>query len=152
MKRDTKIVAWFTGAIPVVILGASLLCSWAIAQGASPKWRLPFRILCHGLPQRSLEAWGETMPICARCSGIYAGLLAGIMIFALMPWINERLMKIVLLLSVVPMGIDGVTQTMGLRESMNPLRIATGLAAGLAFGIWALSAVERGGERAFHPS
>ena len=46
------------------------------------------------------------------------------------------------MIAVAPLAIDGVTQAMGLRASVNPLRIATGLLAGMAFGLWVLSEVE----------
>ena len=44
--------------------------------------------------------------------------------------------------ALLPMFIDGITQLAMLRESTNPLRIETGLLAGVAFAFWALSAVE----------
>jgi uncharacterized membrane protein len=52
-------------------------------------------------------------------------------------------MRTVAFAAVTPLAIDGLTQLAGLRESNNPLRMATGIAAGLAFGLWVLSAVER---------
>jgi len=166
MKRDTKIVLAFVAAIPTTILGAATLCAFAIANGASMRWRLLFRLLCHGIPERCLELFGVPMPVCARCTGIYAGLLAGIALFtswrlAVGGWrkrfsgstanrrpstanrFGERVMRSVAFIAAVPLAIDGLTQLAGLRESTNPLRIATGLIAGLAFGLWILSAVER---------
>jgi uncharacterized membrane protein len=142
MKRDTKIVLAVVGAIPAAILSASMLCAWAIANGASTRWRLLFRTLCHGLPERSLEVFGTTMPICARCFGIYVGLAAGLAAFGLVRYLSERAMRMTLFVAVTPLAIDGLTQLAGLRESTNPLRIATGLAAGLCFGLWVLCAVE----------
>ena len=143
MKRDTKIVMAVVSAIPIVILSASTLCAWAIAQGASMRWRLLFRVMCHGIPSRCVEVFGVPMPICARCLGIYAGLLVGLLAFRVLPWISERAMRIAAFLAVTPLAIDGLTQLTGLRESTNPLRLATGIAAGFAFGMWALTAVER---------
>lgn len=153
MKRDTKIVLAFLGAIPALILAAASLCSWAIAQGASMQWRLLFRFMCHGRVQRCLELFSTPMPICARCTGIYIGLLAGLILFLpLMRWLHERTMRMVSFIAIVPLGLDGVTQLLGFRESVNPLRIATGLIAGLAFGLWILSAVERRDEALFTTS
>ena len=30
-------------------------------------------VVCHQLPPRSFFVWGSQMPVCARCTGIYAG-------------------------------------------------------------------------------
>jgi uncharacterized membrane protein len=152
MKRDTKIVAWFIGALPALILSTALFCTWAIAQGASARWRLIFRVLCHGMPERSLEVFGTTMPICARCTGIYAGLLAGILAFGVLPRIETAVLKVAVMVALIPIGLDGLTQAAGFRESNNPLRIVTGATVAFLFGIWALSSVEKTGERAFHTS
>jgi uncharacterized membrane protein len=143
MKRDTKIVLGVVAAIPTLILGFATLCSWAIANGASPKWRMLFRTLCHGIERRCLELFDVAMPICARCTGIYAGLLLGLTLFWLIPMLREKVMRPIAFIAVTPLAIDGLTQLTGMRESTNELRIATGVIAGLAFGLWVLSAVER---------
>ncbi|MDP9192425.1 MAG: DUF2085 domain-containing protein [Acidobacteriota bacterium] len=152
LRRDTKIVLVVVGAIPTLILGASALCSWAIAHGASMQWRVLFRMMCHGRVERSLELFGVPMPICARCTGIYLGMLAGLFAIWIIPWLRERVMRRVAFIAVIPLAVDGLTQLTGLRESVNPLRIATGLIAGLAFGLWILSAVERRDEALFTTS
>jgi uncharacterized membrane protein len=143
MKRDTKIVLAITAAIPTLILSAAALCSLAIAQGASMRWRLLFRLMCHGKVERCLDLFGVPMPICARCTGVYAGMLGGIALFWLMPMLQERVMRGIAIVAVIPLAVDGLTQLTGLRESTNPLRIVTGVVAGLAFGLWILSAIER---------
>jgi uncharacterized membrane protein len=143
VKRDTKIVMGVVAAIPVAILSASTLCAWAIAHGASMRWRILFRIMCHGIPERCLYLFGVPMPICARCVGIYAGLIAGLIAFWLLPMVTEKAMRIAAFIAVTPLAIDGLTQLARLRESTNPLRLATVIAAGFAFGMWVLTAVER---------
>ncbi|MGZ5445254.1 MAG: DUF2085 domain-containing protein [Thermoanaerobaculia bacterium] len=150
MKRDTKIVLAFIAAIPTAILSASALCTWAIAQGASLEWRMLFRLMCHGKIERSLELFGAPMPICARCVGIYAGMLLGILAFWAIPLLRERVMRVVAFVAVTPLAIDGLTQLSGLRESTNELRVATGIVAGFAFGLWILSAVERREDASSH--
>jgi uncharacterized membrane protein len=152
MRRDTKIVAAFLSAIPVFILGTSSLCAWAIAHGASMRWRLLFRLLCHGIERRCFTMFDVPMPICARCAGVYIGLLAGVVAFALFPFVEERLMRMTMVAAALPMAVDGLTQALGLRESTNPLRLVTGFVAAVAFGMWALAAIERPAPRAINPS
>ncbi len=142
MKRATPILAAGIAFASSAILAASALCTWAIANGASMRWRLVFRALCHGIPDRCLELWNVPMPICARCTAIYAGLLAGILLFFVVPHVQELTARWILGFAAFPMFIDGITQLATLRESTNPLRIETGLLAGAAFAFWALSAVE----------
>ena len=144
MKRDTRIVAAFLASIASIILGASTLCAWAVAHGASPRWRLLFRVMCHGIERRCLTMFGVPMPICARCTAIYIGLIAGVAGFLLLPLIEERVMRVILYAAAVPMAIDGLTQATGLRESTNGLRIVTGFVAAFVFGLWAVTAVEEG--------
>jgi uncharacterized membrane protein len=152
LKRDTRIVFAFTGAIPALILAASALCSWAIAAGASMQWRLLFRLICHGRVERSLALFGVPMPICARCTAIYAGLMIGLAGFWVFRGVREKVMRVVAFVAVTPLAIDGLTQLAGFRESTNALRIATGVIAGIAFGMWILSAVERRDDAVFTAS
>ena len=152
MSRDTRIAARVFLALPVAIVGAALACTYAIANGASERWRLLFRMMCHGFAPRCLELWNVPMPICARCTGIYVGLFLGLALFCAFPIVHERALRMVMYAAATPMALDGLTQLAGLRESVNPLRIATGLVAGFAFGLWVLSAIERRGERVFTAS
>ncbi len=149
MRRNTRIAAVAFLAIPLVILGASVLCSWAVAHGASPSWRIPFHLFCHGIPSRCLLLWGVPMPICARCTAIYVGLFLGLLTFVVLPWMHERILRLVMIAAAMPLAIDGLTQLMHLRESTNALRFGTGSIAGFAFGMWVLSAIEKPEKRLF---
>jgi uncharacterized membrane protein len=142
VKRDTKIVAGTLVAIAATILSASVACTAAIAHGASMRWRLLFRVFCHGLPERCLYIWRVPMPICARCTAIYVGLALSFALFRLLPRMTEKAARVVLIAGALPMAIDGFSQLARLRTSTNQLRIETGLVAGIAFGLWALATVE----------
>lgn len=152
MSRDTRIFALCLGALSLMILGASTMATAAIAHGASPVLRLPFLLMCHGIPHRCLTIFGAHMPICARCVAIYAGFIAGIALFPIAKRIEERAMRIVLAVAATPIFLDGITQAMGLRESTNPLRMATGLMVGAAFGSWVLVAIETRARQRFAES
>lgn len=135
-----------------MILVAAVLCTWAVAHGAASGWRNVFHILCHGIPERCLTLFGVPMPICARCTALYAGLIAGLVTFLLLPWLQERPLRIFLYLMTLPIAADGISQAMRLRQSTNSLRVATGLAAGFAFGMWVLSAIQHHEQPAFPSS
>jgi uncharacterized membrane protein len=152
LKRNTRIAAAAFLPIPLFILGISVLCSWAVAHGASPSWRLPFRLFCHGIVSRCFLLWGVPMPICARCTAIYAGLFLGLLSFMAVPWMKEQVLRVILFISVIPLAVDGITQLLHFRESTNALRFGTGFVVGLAFGMWALSAIERPEKRLFSNS
>jgi len=106
------------------------------------RWRLAFRLFCHGIPERCVSLWGVPMPICARCTAIYIGLAASLVVFVLLPRMSEFAARVILMIAVTPLAVDGLTQLVRLRQSTNGLRMATGLATGIAFGLWAITAVE----------
>ena len=143
MRPETRIAAPIFAAIPLAMLSVTTAVTWFIAHGASMFWRTPFRLFCHQIPSRCLTLWNVPMPICARCVAIYAGLFIGLVSWFLLPWLDERVMRIAMYVAATPMAIDGISQATRLRESTNSLRLATGLIAGLGFGLWVLSALER---------
>ena len=149
MKRETWIAGSVFAAVPVVVMSAAILCTWAIAHGASESLRIPFRLLCHGIAHRCYSMWNVPMPICARCTGIYIGMFSGLVFFVMVPWIYERWLRIAMYVAAGVLAVDGLTQLARLRESTNDLRLATGLAAGFTFGMWVLSAIERRDRRLF---
>ena len=129
-------------AFAVGIVPAAALAVTAARAGGAPAWlELPFRLVCHGIDSRSLVIAGIVMPICARCFAIYVGGLAGIAaFFAVRP--RRPLALPWLLVALVPMALDGLTQATGLRESSNALRVITGALAGGVAILWLLSRVE----------
>lgn len=152
MSRDARIAAVAFLAIPIVILSLAVLCTWAEAHGASHLWAMPFRLICHGIPHRCLSMFGQRMPICARCTGIYAGLFVGIVTFAILPWLRERWLRIAATAAGFAMFVDGFTQLLRLRESTNTLRLVTGSTFAFLFVMWALAAIERRDEPVFTAS
>jgi uncharacterized membrane protein len=90
-------------------------------------------LVCHQLPERTLFVGGHYLPVCARDTGAYIGLLLGYFLLPLRRkeacgppnlWITS--------LMVLPMIVDAGTQWIGLRTSTNELRLITGLLFGIA--------------------
>ncbi|HUF18956.1 MAG TPA: DUF2085 domain-containing protein [Thermoanaerobaculia bacterium] len=143
MTRETRLVGGMLGLVSLGILAAVTACTGIIAAGASPKLRILFRVMCHGLESRCLILWDTPMPICSRCFAIYAGLLLGVVAFAGVAVLRSHSLPLIGLIALtVPLALDGVSQAAGLRESFNELRTMTGILAGWGFAVWCLGAVE----------
>lgn len=105
-----------------------------------PQW------FCHARPERSLRWRGRPLPLCARCTGIYPALAAGVAAgFLATPHPLTALLLAVPL--ALPLVVDGTTQSLGWRRSSNPLRLLTGLLYGFGCGICVgpLVSILRGG-------
>ena len=91
--------------------------------------------LCHQKAERSFFINDNQMPFCSRCTAIWLGLAIGLgfmVIYTIQ--LNEKFL-FAIILSVIPMGVDGVGQLFGLWESTNIIRVITGLLIGVACGI-----------------
>jgi uncharacterized membrane protein len=91
--------------------------------------------LCHQQASRSLFFNGNEMPFCTRCTAIWLGLAVGLgfMVFYTLD-LNGKFLFLILV-SLFPIGIDGVGQLFGFWESTNLIRFLTGLLAGTVCGL-----------------
>lgn len=90
------------------------------------KW-LPICFGCHCRPDRSFFYKGQQLPLCARCTGEFFGILLGmVLIFFFRPpaWIPGLL--------AVPLVLDGTVQYFTAYESNNLKRVITGFLFGYA--------------------
>jgi uncharacterized membrane protein len=83
---------------------------------------------CHRRPERSFFVRNRQFNVCARCTGIYAGLLTAPL------WLPFHSVGMPLLLTAAALNfLDGGTQLLRLRTSNNRLRLVCGVL--LAIGI-----------------
>ncbi|MBU0762598.1 MAG: DUF2085 domain-containing protein [Candidatus Altiarchaeota archaeon] len=101
-----------------------------------------FSRLCHQLSERSFTLWDSKLGVCARCVGIYFGLLFGCVFYRLINPKGAIPTRWILLASVAPLFFDGVTQFIGLRESTNLLRFITGFLFGVVFPTYLIPATD----------
>jgi uncharacterized membrane protein len=103
-----------------------------------------FAGLCHQLPERSPHIGGVMLAVCHRCYGIYLGLpLAAIVWVGLRGrsgWIGRHARALVVL-SLVPLGLDWSLHVVGVWANTPASRVATGLIFGLAAGVLLARAV-----------
>jgi uncharacterized membrane protein len=116
----------------------------------SPPWtvlgktRLVGYAICHQIPERSFHINGQQLPLCARCTGIYLGGLAGFTL--MMVWGRRRAVglppvpiTLVFIGFIAALGVDGINSYLSffpdmphLYEPKNWLRLTTGTLEGLA--------------------
>ncbi|MBN2469139.1 MAG: DUF2085 domain-containing protein [Anaerolineae bacterium] len=129
----------------VVALTALVLALWWLGTpgGLSAKPDAIGYAICHQIAERSFHVDGHPLPLCARCTGIYLGVMIGFGVLlvggrgkaALFP---PRRVIVVMALFVIVLGLDGVNSYLhlfpGYRGPYAPsnwLRLVTGSLAGL---------------------
>ena len=82
---------------------------------------------CHCRADRSFYYKGHKFPVCARCTGVLCGMLAGlVLLFFVKPSL------VLCLVLAIPAVADGSYQKVSGRESTNARRLITGVLLGYA--------------------
>jgi len=106
-----------------------------VARGhAAGRWlRFAYAPLCHQLAGRSLEIAGEPLAVCARCTGLYLGGLAGLILAVAAGWgvRSPGPRRGWLLVALIPTALDGLLKVLG-----NVPRLGVALPAGFALGVF----------------
>jgi uncharacterized membrane protein len=122
-------------ATAAALVGVILLAPLARAAGwgiLSEVLYRSFRVACHQMPERAFQLAGSPLAVCARCTGLYAGALAGLVAYPLArslartdaPWRGW------LLLAAVPTSVDFLLGVTGLWENTHASRFWTALPLG----------------------
>ncbi|MCC7304081.1 DUF2085 domain-containing protein [bacterium] len=90
---------------------------------------------------------GCRLGVCTRCTGMYLGLLLGLIASELL--LKMKMPKIIPILFLIPLALDGTIQTIayilapehGFYESTNSRRFITGLFFGFGVGYFVVSAI-----------
>ncbi|MFZ5988300.1 MAG: DUF2085 domain-containing protein [Bacillota bacterium] len=102
-------------------------------------------LVCHQIPQRTIYINGLLLPVCARDTGIYAGMFISFL-FCL---IRKRMdsdkppqpgISIILALLMIPLMADGISTYMLLRQTDNVTRLITGLFFGMPIPLFLVPA------------
>jgi len=79
---------------------------------------------CHQRTERAFTILGQSLPICARCTGIYAGL--GLSILVSRPRLRPSSYKAWFLIGAIVIALDVATELVALRPPSAWFRAATG--------------------------
>jgi uncharacterized membrane protein len=129
-------LAIVNGALAVFV-GAALLAPVGYALGLTGPASAIFsayHFACAQTPSHSFFIFGYQACLCSRCLAIYSSILiAGVALaFVRKRQLVRSIPWFVWVLAMVPMGLDGLTQLFGLRESNLALRLFTGGLFGIA--------------------
>ena len=130
----------------LVLVGLSpwllpLVCA-SVPLGAVGDWLgLPFALVCHRRPERTLLLLGVAMPVCSRCAGIFAGAAVG----ALFAWprVELRRGRIALGVAVFLTALDVLLQDAGVHPVWHSSRLATGALLGYVAALTLTSILAR---------
>jgi len=135
-----------TAALLIVIAAAAIFGVWVLGTPAGIKGKADAigYAICHRIASHSFLINGDPMPLCARCTGIYLGVVSGLAImFASgrrkVCQLPARPVMLILVLFVVLMAIDGLNSYItlipgwaGAYTPHNALRLLTGIYCGFA--------------------
>ncbi len=99
--------------------------------------------VCHQISDRTLHIVGHSLPLCARCTGIYSGFLLGIIYHMLIgSRKNSQLPPMKILLTsigfIMLLIADGLAFQLGLWNSTNYMRLLLGLLCGSSISLFLL--------------
>lgn len=145
--RKKAITAWLVGfSVVFVWVFVILLAPFAAANNLTsvshPIYTF-FSYLCHQMPERSFHLENHSFAVCARCFGVYFGLLAGFIGYPFFRSIEETepLPRIWLFLSLVPITIDWSLGVFGVWENTHLSRFITGMILGVACAVFIIPAI-----------
>jgi len=100
-----------------------------------------FAPTCHQIPSRCFHLWGQPMAVCGRCTGVYAGFLAGMLTCLVLKRLGRTRPPGVLslILWTAPMAADGLGNFFRLWVSTNGVRFATGFIWGTILPFYLLA-------------
>lgn len=127
-------------AASALYVGLAFLAPVLMALGWEAAGRSLFdaySVACHQYPQRSFFVVGHQVAFCQRDVATFTAIFIAGLVYSRLRREVRPLRWWLYVLLVAPMGIDGLTQLAGWRESTWELRTATGALFGLAT-VWLL--------------
>lgn len=145
--RKRAFLFWTAALLAAGIwVAAFVLTPVAAANGmdgfAAPAYDL-FGYVCHQLPSRSFHLLGHKFAVCSRCTGVYFGLLLGLLAYPLFRRIDETepLPRFWLILAMIPMAVDFSLTFFGIWENTHLTRVTSGLILGAACAVFIVPAL-----------
>lgn len=122
-----------------ILVGVLLWCAAVVTVPLAASAQLPsarigysfFSQICHQEDSRSLHLAGFPLAVCARCSAIYFGFLAGVLLYPALSRKMQFPARWAWSIAIIPMLLDVGADLLG----VHPVTLQTRLASGTIFGI-----------------
>jgi uncharacterized membrane protein len=142
----------------LAILGLAFVSTfWLVALATAPRWAtgesragtvasafvyLAGSIICHQRPDRSFHDDGAQLPVCARCTGLYAGAMAGVLGWAVLSGLGRTArsvtkrftelhrVRLAIVIAALPTIASLASEWSGWWEPGNMMRATLGLPLG----------------------
>jgi uncharacterized membrane protein len=139
---------WVLAAVATgLVLGLAVLPPF-VPEGLRAALYVAFSPVCHGLDARSFHVHGEALAVCHRCTGIFAGLFAGTLLWPFVRRSEASLSRhagLVLGLSLLPAAVDWGLGVTGLWANTPATRTLSGALFGIVAGVYLARVVARMG-------
>ena len=136
--RRRALVAWGVVAGGALLLcGLVLLAPAVLARGYTTLSYVlygAFHAVCHQIPERSFHVGEHALAVCARCTGIYAGVVLGALLYPLVTSLRNREApaRVWLFAAALPTAADFALGVSGVWENTHLSRSLTGALLGAA--------------------
>src|ERR1044072_5560529 len=117
------LLAWGAAVAVMLFLGGLIVAApWSAAHGhgfTAQAIYQSFGYVCHQIPERSFYVAGHPLAVCARCTGLYAGLAAGILLYPLVRSlrITRTPARVWLFIAAVPVAVDFLLGFLGIWQN-----------------------------------
>ena len=135
-------VAWAAAAglvalFVALIVGAPLLRAGGFEAAAGSVYGA-FTLLCHQMDERSFHVAGFKLAVCARCFGLYVGVLLGALLYPLARPLARRDLPARgwLIAAAVPTSVDFALGFFGLWENTHASRFLTASLLGVVVAFY----------------
>jgi len=135
--RRAQVLAWGAlAALMLVWMALIVGAPFAEAHGYVAFAQVIYKAfdpLCHQLSERSFHLEGHPFAVCARCTGLYAGLTAGIIFYPLARSLRrtDAPSLVWLVLAAIPISVDWSLGFFGIWANTHLSRFLTGALLGV---------------------
>jgi|ERR1043165_4373863 uncharacterized membrane protein len=134
-SRRSIIVWCITATVTLLFVSLIVVAPLAAAQGHDSVALIiyaAFSKFCHQIRERSFEVAGHPFAVCARCTGIYFGFAASVLVYPLARSLKrtDAPARWWLLVALLPTAIDFALDFFGILENTHWSRLLTGALLG----------------------